>query len=225
MDFLSTLQQWNITPTREALAAFERYYALLVEWNAKFNLTAITDKADVYDKHFADSLAGLPYMQGHVCDVGAGAGFPSLPCAIVRGGAFTLLDSVNKKVTFLQEAAEVLSLTDVQAIHCRAEEAGQGALREQFDTVTARAVAPLPTLLEYLAPLAKTNGHVVVYKTDAVAEQALAEHAAKVLHLTLTEVHKYAVGDAKRAILVYTKTAPTPRQYPRSGNKPRIRPL
>jgi 16S rRNA (guanine527-N7)-methyltransferase len=226
MDFAKTLSAWGIDLSPTQIQQFETYYRLLVEWNARFNLTAVTARDEVYAKHFADSLAGLPYMVGSVCDVGAGAGFPSLALAIADPThGYTLLDSVNKKITFQREVIAQLALLQVQALHVRAEDAGKGALRETFDTVTARAVAPIGTLLEYLCPLAKVGGRVVVYKTDAAEELALAKHAMQVLHLTLAETHPYHIDDAARCILVFVKTAPTPAAYPRGGNKPRTMPL
>lgn len=206
--------------------AFDTYYRLLVEWNDKFNLTAIIDKAEVYSKHFADSLAGAKYMKGAVCDVGAGAGFPSLPLAIAGvAHSYTLLDAVNKKVMFLQTVAGQLQLSTVTALHMRAEEAGRGKLRETFDTVTARAVAPIATLLEYLSPLAKVGGRVVVYKTDADKELAACAKACATLGLRIADVHTYTVGDAARCLLVFDKIAPCPKGYPRLGNKPRTNPI
>ncbi len=222
-DILSTC---DIPLSAKQIEAFEAYYRLLVEWNDKFNLTAITDKAEVYGKHFADSLAGANYMRGAVCDVGAGAGFPSLPLAIAGvAQSYTLLDAVNKKVIFLQTVAEQLQLSTVTAMHMRAEEAGRGALRETFDTVTARAVAPIATLLEYLSPLAKVGGQVVVYKTDADKELAACAKACAVLGLRKIEAHTYTINDAARCLLVFDKIAPCPKGYPRMGNKPRTNPI
>ena len=226
MDFARQLTQWDMALTPEQAALFERYYALLVSWNERFNLTTVTEREAVYAKHFADSLAGMRFMSGEVCDVGAGAGFPSLPLAIMRSDVgYTLLDSVNKKVTFLTEVIASLGLPNAKALHIRAEDAGKGAMRETFDVVTARAVAPIDTLLEYLSPLAKVGGRVVVYKTNAEEELARADHAARVLRLRLREVYDYTIEEAKRCILVFDKEAATPRQYPRGGNKPRTMPL
>lgn len=226
MDFVRQLSEWGFVPTETQLERFERYYALLTEWNERFNLTAVTERDAVYQKHFADSLAGLRYMRGKVCDVGAGAGFPSLPLAIAANDVeFTLLDSVNKKVTFQTAVIEDLGLRNAKAVHIRAEDAGKGAYRGAFDVVTARAVAPIATLLEYLSPLAKTGGRVVVYKTNAEEEAASGRKAAELLHLTLVETFDYTIEDAARCLLVYEKTAATPSQYPRGGNKPRTAPL
>ena len=225
MDFAKQCQTLGVELSPLAQEMLNAYYEMLVEWKNRFNLTAITDRDSVYQKHFADSLAGLRYLQGKVVDVGAGAGFPSIPCAIAGDADFTLIDSVNKKVGFLAAVAQQLGLSKVRAIHARAEEVGQGSMRESFDVATARAVAPLPTLLEYLAPLVKVGGKVVVYKTDAAKEQELAAHAAKVLHLDLVETYEYTIEDAARVVMVYAKTASCPKQYPRSGNKPRTLPL
>ena len=225
MDALQSLGQYGIELRDQHRQRLSVYYDLLIEWNARFNLTAITGRDEVYSKHFADSLMGLPYMCGRVCDVGAGAGFPSIPCAIVRGGPFVLLDSVAKKVAFLATVAQQLGLDEVTAVHIRAEDAGRGVMRQTFDTVTARAVAPLPTLLEYLVPLAKVGGRIVVYKTDAQAEMALAANAIARLGVRLAEVVPYTIQDAKRVLMVFDKVQPTAAAYPRGGNKPRIQPL
>ena len=226
MDFDGQLSQWGISLTPEQAARLERYYALLVEWNERFNLTAVTDKAEVYAKHFADSLAGLRFMRGSVCDVGAGAGFPSLALAIADSTVrYTLLDSVGKKVTFQQAVIAELGLSNAEAYHMRAEDAGRGAMREHFDVVTARAVAPIGTLLEYLAPLAKVGGRVVVYKTNVEEELAAAANAMRLLGLRLADTFAYEIEGASRCILVFDKTTPTKPIYPRGGNKPRTMPL
>ena len=226
MNFSQQLSQWGIELSPLQLSQYERYYRLLVEWNERFNLTAVTDRDEVYAKHFADSLAGLPYMQGAVCDVGAGAGFPSLALAIASPDVrYTLLDSVNKKVTFQQAVIDELPLANARALHVRAEDAGRGEMRASFDVVTARAVAPTPTLLEYLCPLAKVGGRVVVYKTDRGEEAQMGAKAAAILGLRLAGGHDYTLDGARRSILVYDKVSPTPKQYPRGGNKPRTMPL
>ena len=226
MDFTGQLSQWGISLTPDQLAQFDRYYALLVEWNERFNLTAVTDREEVYAKHFADSLAGLSFMQGSVCDVGAGAGFPSLALAIARSDVrYALLDSVGKKVTFQQAVIDGLGLSNAEAHHIRAEDAGRGAFRERFDVVTARAVAPIGTLLEYLAPLAKVGGRVVVYKTNEGEELRAAASAMHILGLRHVQSFDYTIEDAARCILVFDKIAPTRAAYPRGGNKPRTMPL
>ena len=212
--------------TKEQQDTFEKYYQLLLEWNAKFNLTAITEREEVYIKHFADSLLGWQVFRGSVCDVGAGAGFPSLPLAIAGvAHDYVLLDSVGKKVNFLEEAAFRLGLDNVKAYHLRAEEAGRGDFREEFDTVTARAVAPTNTLLEYLAPLARVGGRVVLYKTDAKMEIATAQPILHKLGLKVESEEEYDLDGFRRAIVVFAKVKSTPKAYPRMGNKPRTQPL
>ena len=226
MEFTDVIAQWGVTLTPAQLQMYARYLDLLLLWNERFNLTAITRPEEVYLKHFADSLAGLPFVRGRVCDVGAGAGLPSLALAIADADStFTLLDSVAKKVTFLDEVIRTLPLPHARAGHVRAEDAGPGPMRQTFDTVLARAVAPLPTLLEYLCPLAKVGGRVVVYKTNAEDELALAAHAIEVLGLRLADTLTYTIMGAARCILVFDKPVATPRQYPRGGNKPRTMPL
>ena len=226
MNFTEQLAQWGIALTPAQLSQYECYYRMMIEWNERFNLTAVTDRDEVYAKHFADSLAGLPYMKGSVCDVGAGAGFPSLALAIATPDVqYTLLDSVGKKVNFMQAVIDGLPLDNARAVHVRAEDAGRGEMRATYDVVTARAVAPISTLLEYLCPLAKVGGRVVVYKTNRDEEALQGAKAAATLGLRLAGGHDYTVDGAKRSILVYDKVSPTPKQYPRGGNKPRTMPL
>jgi len=226
MDLQKAAAAWGITLSPDQMQQYDRYYRLLVEWNERFNLTALTARDEVYAKHFLDSLAGLGFMHGKVCDVGAGAGFPSLALAIAdKSVDYTLLDSVNKKVNFLLAVKDELHLDNTRPVHVRAEDAGRGQMRETFDVVTARAVAPIGTLLEYLCPLAKVGGQVVVYKTNAVEERALASRAVGVFKLEEIACFEYEIEEAKRCVLVYRKTAATPRQYPRGGNKPRTMPL
>ncbi len=175
MTDMSLLKQYGaengLTLTDGMLAAFSDYYELLLEWNAKFNLTAVTDKDEVIVKHFLDSLLAQKYFKGSVCDVGSGAGFPGIPLGIYREDLkLTLIDSLNKRVTFLTEAAAVCGVK-AEALHLTSEEAAAGRLRESFDTVTARAVAPMSILLDLTVPLAKTGGRVVLYKGVPTPEE------------------------------------------------------
>ncbi len=225
----------------EHLPLFRRYYELLVEWNARFNLTAVTDEESVPVRHFADSLTcllatpSLPeaVRQGSACrlaDVGAGAGFPGLPIKIVWPQAsLTLMESVGKKCAFLEEVAKELGLAGVQVVNARAEEVGQDpAHRERYDVVLARAVADLPVLAEYCLPLARRQGVVIAQKGDDVAEEAVrAEYAIQVLGGRLERVLPVEVpGTAlPRSLVVIRKETLTPSQYPRRAGVPARRPL
>ncbi len=204
--------------------AFEIYYAMLTDWNTRFNLTAVTGRDEVETLHFLDSLAGLPYMGETVLDVGAGAGFPSLPLAIVSPEKqFLLVDSLNKRIGFLNAVVEALGLRNVRTLHARAEDLP----RQMFDTVTARAVAPLNILAEYCLPFVRTGGTMVAYKAREVeAETAAAARAIQILGGGKARIERVAVdSELARALVIVEKVAPTPQKYPRKGNKPRTDPL
>ena len=204
---------------------FEKYYELLIQWNEKFNLTAITEKTAVEIKHFADSLAASEIIKGKVIDIGAGAGFPSIPLKIVNPSLFiTMIDSSNKRVTFLKEVIEQLGLEKAEAIHSRAEDLKE---RECFDFAVARAVAPLSTLAEYLIPFVKKGGKMIAYKSDNIEEEMKeAKTAIKILGGTKTEVIKISLdSETVRSLVIVTKGRPTPKKYPRGANKPRLNPL
>lgn len=204
---------------------FEKYYELLIQWNEKFNLTAIKEKTAVEIKHFADSLAASDIIKGTVIDIGAGAGFPSIPLKIANPSLdITMIDSSNKRVTFLKEVIEQLGLEKAEALHSRAEDLKE---RECFDFAVARAVAPLSTLAEYLIPFVKTGGKMIAYKSDNIEEELKeAKTAIKILGGTKTEVIKIPLdSETVRSLVIVTKGRPTPKKYPRGANKPRLNPL
>ena len=205
----------------------ERSYLLLLEWNEKINLTAITSPEEVAIKHYADSLIPLAYFKGKVCDVGAGAGFPSLPLAVANPELdVTMIDSVRKKTDYLCLAAQTLGLTNARAVHVRAEDYARGVGRESFDRVTARAVASLVTLAEYLLPLCKVGGKALIYKSGEVDEELeQAKYALSLLGGKVEKVERYAFSGVSRTLVIVEKVKPTPAKYPRSGNKPRLQPL
>jgi 16S rRNA (guanine527-N7)-methyltransferase len=207
------------------LIQFDKYYHYLVECNEKFNLTAITEQGEVYTKHFVDSLLGQAFItpNAKVVDVGAGAGFPSVPLKIVRSDIdVTMVDSLSKRVNFLKEVGALLNI-DVNACHDRAEDFAKRA-RESYDVAVARAVAPLNVLLEYLAPLVKVGGKVLAYKTDE-SEVETSANAIKTLGLKLKFAHHFVLEGANRCVLEFEKVKNTPPQYPRGQNKPRKNPL
>lgn len=209
---------------------FLDYYNLITEWNAKINITSIKNFGEVVSKHFIDSMYGLKYVSGknNLCDVGAGAGFPSLPLKIFFSDIkLTMIESVGKKAAFLNEAVNLLGLTNCECLNMRAEEAAGGKLRESFEVVTARAVAALSTLCEYCLPLVKTGGLFIAYKGDADEEIKQAENAIKILGGKLEAYEKYQLSDTghNRSLVVIKKIRPTEKKYPRGGNKARTNPL
>ncbi|MGN0789684.1 MAG: 16S rRNA (guanine(527)-N(7))-methyltransferase RsmG [Christensenellales bacterium] len=211
------------------VAPFEQYFDMLAEWNTKFNLTAITDKEQVEQKHFVDSLLGAEFIPkgSKICDVGSGAGFPSIPLAIIRPDCkFTLLDSLNKRITFLNAVKDSLNLTNCTCIHTRAEDYAINN-RETFDVCVARAVAPLPTLLEYCMPLLRVGGKLIAYKgSNADEEINLSSRAMQVLNCKISrKVDTCLPNGDKRILIEIVKTQPTPKAYPRGKNKPRTNPI
>ena len=211
----------------KALDRFEIYQRLLAEWNEKMNLTAITDPVEVAEKHFADSLAALPYLKPgmKVIDVGTGAGFPGVPLLIMMPELqMTLADSLQKRLTFLEALLQELGLK-AALVHGRAEDLGQNKLyRERFDAATSRAVASLPVLLELTTPFVKVGGTAVAYKGDAAEELKNARSAAFLLHVQLRQVELES-NLGKRCLIFADKTAPTPKQYPRKAGTPNKKPL
>ena len=208
------------------------YARLLVEWNEKMNLTAITAPEDILVKHFVDSLTVLPHLPAGPCaliDVGTGAGFPGVPLAVVRKDIrLTLLDSLNKRLVFLKALCEALEVP-AALIHARAEEAGrQTALRERFDVSTARAVAGLPTLCEYCLPFVKPGGRFIAMKgPEADAEVQAAQKAVALLGGRTAQVealqlppHPLPGQEAmERRLILIDKINPTPPLYPRPSAK------
>ena len=210
-----------------ALDRFEIYHRLLAEWNEKMNLTAITDPVAVAEKHFADSLAALPYLKPgmKVVDVGTGAGFPGVPLLIMEPGLeLTLADSLQKRLTFLDALLKELGLK-AALVHGRAEDLGQNKLyREQFDAALSRAVANLPVLLELTTPFVRVGGTAIAYKGDADQELESAKTAAFLLHVKLRSVGLDS-NLGKRCLIFSDKIAPTPRSYPRKAGTPSKKPL
>ncbi len=202
------------------------YADFLLSENEKYNLTAITDRQEIRVRHFEDSILGsVALPQGAtVCDIGCGAGFPSLPLKLVRPDiSVTLVDSLQKRVDFCRTLCDKLDV-EAQFFHDRAEDFCRSH-REQFDVATARAVAPLNVLLEYTAPCVKVGGSVVAYKTDT-SELDLAANAARTLGVQFCNHFDFVLSDgSRRSLLVFRKISPTPPRYPRPQNKPRKQPL
>lgn len=231
--FMEALKKQGIELTEEQIGQFEKYYDMLIHWNEKINLTAVTDKEDVYLKHFYDSLTPLFYTDipegTRLCDVGAGAGFPSIPMKIVRPDIkVTIVDSLNKRINFLNELTAELSLGDMHLVHDRAENFGQYTARHMFDMVTARAVANLNTLLELCLPLVRTGGKFIVLKGKrGQAELEDSTYALDLLGGKILETHQFTLPeeDSERYILDIEKVHKTPKKYPRKPGTPNKSPL
>lgn len=213
--------------TADRLALFDAYADMLLDWNTRMNLTAITDVREIAEKHFFDSLAAVPLLpqNASVIDVGTGAGFPGIPLLIVRRDIrLTLLDGLNKRITFLSAVLDALHLS-ADCVHMRAEEAGQDArFRGKFDISVTRAVASLPVLVELTVPLLRVGGVSIAYKGDAADELARTKGALHLLHgkAAITEV---PADYGKRALVTITKCEPTPKAYPRRPGTPEKKPL
>ncbi|WP_339148256.1 MULTISPECIES: 16S rRNA (guanine(527)-N(7))-methyltransferase RsmG [unclassified Sutcliffiella] len=232
--FVSLLEEKGISLSPQQLSQFDTYYKLLVEWNEKMNLTAITDEEEVYLKHFYDSITASFYVDLNqeltLCDVGAGAGFPSIPLKICFPNLkVTIVDSLNKRITFLQNLASELGLENVHFVHDRAETFGKNAdYREKFDLVTARAVARLSVLSELCLPLVKEGGMFVPMKAAAASEELeKGKKALQILGGKLEEVHSFSLPleESERNILIINKIKSTPKKYPRKPGTPNKQPL
>ena len=214
----------------EKRSLFERYFQMLVEYNARFNLTAITKQEEVYEKHFLDSILGeaLFPKNATVLEVGSGAGFPSLPLKIVRDDLhFTLVESTGKKCDFLKAVISELSLTNVTVLNGRAEDYARNEnYRERFDICCARAVARMNTLSEYCLPFVKVGGAFISYKGDADEEVNEAMNAVKTLGGGTIELFRYFLpASGVRTLVKVKKLRPTPKNYPRGQGKERKYPL
>ena len=224
----------GIPLTAEQIGQFSVYHEMLLDWNTRMNLTALTAPEDVAVKHIIDSLTAYDAARFDgartLIDVGTGAGLPGIPLAVYAPHlTVTLLDSLNKRVRFLTEVTAAMGLQNVRCIHARAEEAARTAEhRAAYDIAVSRAVARLPVLLEYTLPFVRVGGTLLALKGRAYAEeQKEARRAAEVLgggRITARPVHLPGLDDV-RAILTVTKERQTPAAYPRGGGAPARRPL
>lgn len=224
------LQKYSFNNDEEVLNKFEVYYNFLMERNKQFNLTAITEQSQVIVKHFVDSLLAEKIVpeNGRLIDIGSGAGLPAVPLKIIRPSLNVVaLDSVNKKVNFINEVADKLKFDNIEAIHSRSEElAKEEGYRESFDVAVSRAVAKLNVLCEYALPFLKIGGVMIAYKSIGVNEELEeAKKAIAVLGGELAEVKQCSLEDMERSLVVIKKIKPTPAKFPRSGNKPRMHPI
>ena len=216
----------------EQLEQFFEYMKLLIEWNEKINLTAITEPDEIILKHFIDSITILKEIKNdaRIVDVGTGAGFPGIPLSIMNPTPkITLVDSLNKRLIFLQEVVKKLKLENIEIVHARAEELGQNKkYRESFDVATSRAVANLSTLSEYLIPLVRINGKVISMKAgDTQDEIDGAKKAIKVLGGKIEKVDEFNLPqtDIRRTIILIKKEEKTPNKYPRKAGTPSKDPI
>lgn len=228
----------NIDVSEVQLQQFNKYYEMLIEKNKVMNLTAITEKEDVIIKHFVDSIAVIPYLKdknilkddSSIIDIGTGAGFPGLPLKIMLPDInFTLLDSLNKRVGFLNEVISELGISNINAIHGRAEDiAFDKKYREMNDICVSRAVANLSTLSEYCLPFVKKGGFFISYKAgDSEEEINNSKNAIKLLGGKINKVEEFVLpeSDASRVFVFIKKENITEKKYPRKAGIPSKKPL
>ena len=236
---VSICNQINIEISDNQITCFEKYYELLIEKNKVMNLTAITEKEDVIVKHFIDSISLITYLldkgininsELSIIDIGTGAGFPGLPLKIMMPDVkFTLLDSLNKRVLFLNEVIDELKLTGIKAIHGRAEDfASDTDYREKYDICVSRAVANLSTLSEYCIPFVKKDGYFISYKAGESEEEINnSKNAIKTLGGKINTVEEFILPgtDASRVFVFIKKIDCTDKKYPRKAGVPAKKPL
>ena len=236
-DFLKNAEELGISIDERILSSLDLYYKNLIEWNAVMNLTAITEEKDVYEKHFLDSLTITKIVSREtldqgctLLDMGTGAGFPGLPIAIVFPNVkVILMDSLNKRIRFLEDTVQKLGLTNVTCIHARAEELAKNKnYREKQDICCSRAVANLATLSEYCLPSVKKGGYFVSYKTEQVqSEIEQSRKAIKVLGGDHVETVFFTLPgtDYQRSLVKIEKVSATPSRYPRKAGTPGKEPI
>lgn len=235
IDFSKELQekanQINIDIQKEQIEKCYHYMNLLLEWNEKINLTAITDPKEVILKHFIDSFTIHKYIEKKkkVIDVGTGAGFPGIPISILEQDIeMKLLDSLQKRIQFLEEVIQSLTLQNIHTIHARVEEfANNKKERETYDVATSRAVAPLNVLLEYLLPLVKIGGICICMKGSHTEEIEEAKNAFNILGGKIEKIEKITLpnSDIQRNIIIVRKLKNTPPKYPRKPGTPSKEPI
>lgn len=222
----------NIEISDKQIEKFFDYMNLLLEWNEKINLTAITEPEDIILKHFVDCATILKYIKDEdkIIDIGTGAGFPGIPLKILNEKLdITLMDSLNKRINFLNEIINKLDLKNIVAIHARAEELARNkGYREKFDIATSRAVANLSTLSEYMLPFVKKNGMVISMKGSNIEEEVKnAKKAIKILGGEIEKIDNFNLANTNniRNIITIKKVVKTPREFPRKAGKPSKEPI
>lgn len=228
------MKLFDIELTELQIEQFNKYYDLLIEWNNKVNLTAITEKEEVWKKHFEDSISIIKAIDmnsvENLIDVGTGAGFPGIPIKIMFPHIkLTLLDSLNKRINFLNIVISELGLDNVETIHGRAEDFGKDKLyREKFDICVSRAVANLATLSELCIPFVKVNGCFISYKAEKADEELIvAKKAIDILSSGKVDVFELVLSDSdySRKLVVINKKKSTPARYPRKAGTPSKEPI
>lgn len=234
IQFTQLLQERGITLTAEQLEQFDLYYKELISWNEKMNLTGITEREQVYTKHFYDSISLAFFLNlneiNNLADIGSGAGFPGIPLKICFPHLkLTIIDSLSKRISFLQHVCTTLKLSDVQLIHGRAEDiARQFKHRDAYDLVTARAVARLSLLNEFCLPFTRKDGVFAAMKgNDPSEELSEAKYSLKELRAQLDKVESFSlpVEESARHIVIIRKTGASPAKYPRKAGIPAKTPL
>lgn len=223
----------GISLSDKKLNQFEQFYQMLIETNKTLNLTAITEMHEVVLKHFIDSIAISSYVnlsEKEVIDVGTGAGFPGIPLAILYPETeFVLMDSLKKRLNFIETVIKQIELKNVKTIHGRAEDLGQDILyREKFDFCVSRAVASLPVLLELCTPFVKVEGKFISYKSGLLKEELeQSKKALSILHCSLEKQYEYRIPDTDfyRVLAVFQKNKTLEKKYPRQAGKPKRNPL
>ena len=222
----------NIDISDNQLDKFYQYMNLLLEWNEKINLTAITEYKEIILKHFIDSLTISKYIDkdSYIVDVGTGAGFPGIPLKIIRDDIkIILVDSLNKRIKFLDEVIDKLHLQNIKTVHARAEEFGRNKeYREKFDVATSRAVANLSTLSEYMMPLVKVGGKSICMKGKDIKQEIKdASNAIKILGGEISNIEEFQLtnNDINRSVISILKVKNTPSKYPRKAGTPSKEPI
>ncbi len=230
-EFIEALKNLNIQLTDRQLEQLNKYYQLLVEWNKFMNLTGITEEKEVYLKHFYDSLTIARIIdlkkERTLCDIGSGAGFPGMVLKIVYPDLkITLVDSLQKRITFLNEVVKQLDLKDIELVHDRAEDFAKNN-REKYDVVTARAVAPINILIEYCLPLVKVGKYFIPMKGNISREINLLDNSLKKIDGMLLKSDEFLLPkeDSNRTLLLITKQKPTSKRYPRNPKEIKNKPL
>ena len=225
------LSEINIEINENKIEMFYLYMQELLEWNKKINLTAIEDENEIILKHFIDSLTVQKYIKNaqNIIDIGTGAGFPGIPLAIVNEKSnIVLLDSLNKRINFLNNVIQKLELSNVKAIHGRAEDLAKIVQhREKYDIVISRAVAPFNILLEYMLPFNKVNSYTIAMKGSNIEEVDISNNALKKLGGKIEKIEKINLPntDIKRNIIIVRKIEETPKKFPRKAGIPKKEPL
>ncbi len=231
-DLINKAKQISVEITEKGANMFYEYDKLLLDWNEKINLTAITDEREIILKHFIDSLTINRYIENadNVMDIGTGAGFPGVPLKIVNENKrFILVDALNKRVNFLEEIKKVLNLKNLDLIHSRSEDLAKNLMyRENIDVVTSRAVANLRVLVEYMLPFIKLNGLCICMKGPNSKEEIIeAENAIKILGGKIENIDKIILPESEieRNIIIIRKLSNTPNKYPRKAGTASKQPL